>query len=224
MEAEQVFSKSFEPDRRVDLLTAREIACLRLVARHRSSREIASELGISKTSVDTYCDRARAKLQMSSRRHAARLVLQVDRAESQSPPDLTGKRPGGKSLASRGCAAHWRAGAVVRRSGAAFATASRFPGDASARSTPCGPGRIRAARRYTPSSGGIIGKALASKADGEGNAISRLKVLTPRERDCLRLVVEHHSSKEIGRHLGISQTSVDTYVRRARDKLGQQDR
>jgi len=46
----------------VDLLTQRERDCLRLVDQHLSSKQIARELGMSKTSVDTYCDRARRKL------------------------------------------------------------------------------------------------------------------------------------------------------------------
>ena len=46
----------------VDLLTQRERECLRLVDQHLSSKQIARELGMSKTSVDTYCDRARRKL------------------------------------------------------------------------------------------------------------------------------------------------------------------
>ena len=48
--------------------------------------------------------------------------------------------------------------------------------------------------------------------------------LTPKERECLRLVLENRSSKEIGRRLGISHTSVDTHIRRARAKLGIRDR
>jgi DNA-binding CsgD family transcriptional regulator len=59
---------------RLDRLTPKEQACLRLVASHRSSKEIARQLGISKTSVDTYCDRARAKLGVRGRREAARLL------------------------------------------------------------------------------------------------------------------------------------------------------
>lgn len=54
--------------------------------------------------------------------------------------------------------------------------------------------------------------------------VDRLTLLTPKERDCLRLVMERHSSKQIARQLGISSTSVDTYVRRAREKLGLKDR
>ncbi|CAN7549705.1 helix-turn-helix transcriptional regulator [Phenylobacterium sp. LjRoot225] len=62
-------------DLKLSLLTPQERECLRLVAQQRSSKEIASELGISKASVDTYCNRARAKLGVTSRRDAAQLVL-----------------------------------------------------------------------------------------------------------------------------------------------------
>jgi DNA-binding CsgD family transcriptional regulator len=51
-----------------------------------------------------------------------------------------------------------------------------------------------------------------------------LASLSPREKDCLRLVFANHSSKEIARRLGISQTSVDTHLRHARAKLGLRDR
>jgi DNA-binding CsgD family transcriptional regulator len=49
-------------------------------------------------------------------------------------------------------------------------------------------------------------------------------LLTPKERECLRLVAENHSSKKIARRLSISQSSVDTHLRRARAKLGVSDR
>lgn len=55
-------------------LTAQEQACLRLVAQRMSSKEIAAELGIAKTSVDTYCNRARQKLGVSDRYAAARML------------------------------------------------------------------------------------------------------------------------------------------------------
>ena len=48
--------------------------------------------------------------------------------------------------------------------------------------------------------------------------------LTPKERECLSLVLENRSSKEIARQLGISHTSVDTHIRRARAKLQLRDR
>ncbi|MDX5393035.1 MAG: helix-turn-helix transcriptional regulator, partial [Caulobacteraceae bacterium] len=66
---------------KVELLTARERECLRLVDRHFSSKQIARQLGMSKTSVDTYCDRARRKLGVGSRRDAARLLA----AHEQGP-------------------------------------------------------------------------------------------------------------------------------------------
>jgi DNA-binding CsgD family transcriptional regulator len=61
-------------------------------------------------------------------------------------------------------------------------------------------------------------------ADETAPEDERLRRLSPKERDCLRLVLENRSSKQIARRLGISQTSVDTHVRRARAKLGTDDR
>jgi DNA-binding CsgD family transcriptional regulator len=58
----------------------------------------------------------------------------------------------------------------------------------------------------------------------EGGRRSGLASLTPKERECLRLVLENRSSKDIARRLGILHTSVDTHVRRARAKLGVRDR
>jgi DNA-binding CsgD family transcriptional regulator len=66
----------------LSLLTPKERECLRLVGRQRSSKEIARELGISKASVDTYCNRARAKLGVSNRRAAAQLVLDFEAQEA----------------------------------------------------------------------------------------------------------------------------------------------
>ena len=47
-----------------------------------------------------------------------------------------------------------------------------------------------------------------------------LERLTPRERECLRLVAQHLSSKEIARQLGLSQHTVDGHLHEARRKLG----
>ena len=47
-----------------------------------------------------------------------------------------------------------------------------------------------------------------------------MDALTPRERDCLRLVDQHLSSKQIARELGMSKNSVDTYCDRARPMRG----
>lgn len=57
--------------------------------------------------------------------------------------------------------------------------------------------------------------------DGPSGGVASL---TPKERECLRLVLENRSSKDIARRLGILHTSVDTHVRRARAKLGVRDR
>ncbi len=48
--------------------------------------------------------------------------------------------------------------------------------------------------------------------------------LTPRERECLRLVDQHLSSKVIARRLGLSRHTVDDHVDKARRKLGAGDR
>jgi len=72
----------------VELLTARERECLRLVDRHFSSKQIARELGMSKTSVDTYCDRARRKLGVNDRYHAARLLADHEREGAGADPVL----------------------------------------------------------------------------------------------------------------------------------------
>lgn len=67
--------------RRVAQLTPKEQACLRLVSQRLSSKEIGAHLGISKTSVDTYCNRARAKLDVADRFEAARALKAVDDAQ-----------------------------------------------------------------------------------------------------------------------------------------------
>ncbi len=51
-----------------------------------------------------------------------------------------------------------------------------------------------------------------------------LERLTPRERDCLRLVARHLQSKEIARRLNISEHTVDGYLREACRRLGASNR
>ncbi|OYX05605.1 MAG: helix-turn-helix transcriptional regulator [Caulobacter vibrioides] len=48
--------------------------------------------------------------------------------------------------------------------------------------------------------------------------------LTERERECLRLVDRHMSSKEIARELGLSKHTVDWHLDKARRRLGASDR
>ena len=58
---------------------------------------------------------------------------------------------------------------------------------------------------------------LPDRADG-------LERLTERERECLRLVDRHMSSKEIARELGLSKHTVDWHLDKARKRLGAADR
>jgi DNA-binding CsgD family transcriptional regulator len=85
--------QSLEAHERIGALTPKERQCLKLVAQQRSSKEIARELGISKASVDTYCNRARAKLGVSTRRLAAQLVLDVDGVETAEPSAVRAPQP-----------------------------------------------------------------------------------------------------------------------------------
>jgi len=70
---------------KLSLLTAQERECLRLVGLQLSSKEIAAEMGISKASVDTYCNRARAKLAVTNRREAAQLVRSLEAGVPKPP-------------------------------------------------------------------------------------------------------------------------------------------
>ncbi len=55
---------------------------------------------------------------------------------------------------------------------------------------------------------------------GEHHDPYAIERLTPRERECLRLVAEHLHSKEIARRLQISQHTVDGHLNEARRRLG----
>ena len=48
--------------------------------------------------------------------------------------------------------------------------------------------------------------------------------LSPRQRECLRLVWARHTSKEIAAELGISASTVDGYIKEAIEALGARDR
>jgi DNA-binding CsgD family transcriptional regulator len=50
--------------------------------------------------------------------------------------------------------------------------------------------------------------------------ISNLELLTAKQREVLDLLIEHKSSKEIARELGISPHTVDQRVQFAKEKLG----
>jgi DNA-binding CsgD family transcriptional regulator len=57
--------------------------------------------------------------------------------------------------------------------------------------------------------------------DSMPKAVERL---SERQKQCLRLVYERHTSKEIGRHLGLSFDTVDQHVKRAMQILGSSSR
>lgn len=61
---------------------------------------------------------------------------------------------------------------------------------------------------------------------GERSQDSRtgFESLTPREKECLRLVARHHQSKEIARLLAISKSTVDKHLDSARVRIGAPDR
>lgn len=57
-----------------------------------------------------------------------------------------------------------------------------------------------------------------------GSVRARLDSITDRQREVLDLVVQHWTSKQIARELGISPNTVDQRVNAVRDKLGARDR
>jgi DNA-binding CsgD family transcriptional regulator len=56
-------------------------------------------------------------------------------------------------------------------------------------------------------------------ADSDGPRNPRVTLLTDAERDCLRLVFQHMTSKDIARQLGVSPHTVDMRLRQAIRKL-----
>lgn len=74
---------------RVHLLTEQQKACLRLVLKGMVSKEIAQALGFTPSTVDTYLTSAISRLQVSSRREAARALESAEQSQdfrSQSGP------------------------------------------------------------------------------------------------------------------------------------------
>lgn len=66
-------------------LTEGQIACLRLVVQHHTSKEIARKLGISPFTVDQRLDAARRKMNAASRKDAAKIFAALE-MESISQP------------------------------------------------------------------------------------------------------------------------------------------
>jgi DNA-binding CsgD family transcriptional regulator len=79
-------------------LTERQIVCLRMVAAHMTSKEIARVLNISPYTVDQRLDAARRKLNVASRKEAALIFAQSDSARRLSQelvyePQTLARRP-----------------------------------------------------------------------------------------------------------------------------------
>jgi DNA-binding CsgD family transcriptional regulator len=60
---------------------------------------------------------------------------------------------------------------------------------------------------------------MATQQSPDGPRNPRVKLLTEAERECLRLVYQHMTSKDIARHLGVSPHTVDMRLRQAIRKL-----
>ncbi|MEA3016379.1 MAG: hypothetical protein QOI38_1101 [Sphingomonadales bacterium] len=81
-------------------------ACLRLVAKGMSSKEIAKALGLTPQTVDTYVKVSMARIGASNRRDAARMLVAAEASlKSGSPPaDLADRDHGSDQLAPTGTA------------------------------------------------------------------------------------------------------------------------
>lgn len=89
-----------------DRLTARELVVLRLVAGGLSNKHIASRLGVSTGTVKTHVKSVLAKLEASSRTHAARIALErgLVEAPASTPPSDRRGRLGDPSMQATGAA------------------------------------------------------------------------------------------------------------------------
>jgi DNA-binding CsgD family transcriptional regulator len=52
----------------------------------------------------------------------------------------------------------------------------------------------------------------------------RVGLLSERQRQCMNLVAQRHTSKEIGRVLGLSPSTVDNHIQAAMERLGARSR
>lgn len=65
---------------------------------------------------------------------------------------------------------------------------------------------------------------MVTKPTDQTAAMAQLEMITDRQRAVLDLVVQHWTSKEIARELGISPNTVDQRINAVRTKLGARDR
>jgi DNA-binding CsgD family transcriptional regulator len=128
--------------RAIDQLSPGQMAVLQRVAEHKSSKEIARELGISPHTVDQRVKRIHAILGVGSRAEAARLYLAADapidtasiyQEQVYQRPDLSHEWEQGKkaaSLAERNPESG-RAGMLLRENQAAYFADGFFPANSS---------------------------------------------------------------------------------------------
>lgn len=84
-----------------DLLTDSQKACLRRVGRGMTSKEIARELELTPSTVDTYVTHAIGRLGATNRRDAARLLARSERSEEfGSQPAAVASGPSAAILSS----------------------------------------------------------------------------------------------------------------------------
>jgi DNA-binding CsgD family transcriptional regulator len=86
MRAQKASEPEKEPSARVDLLTERQRAYLRLVYQHRSSKEIAAATGGSHRAVDKQLLKAMSVLGVPTRFDAARLMAEHETGVEPLPP------------------------------------------------------------------------------------------------------------------------------------------
>lgn len=86
-----------EIESRIGLLSEQQKVCLRHVSRGLSSKEIAQETGLSPQTVDTYLKAAMARLEVGSRREAARLLAASEIPQPLGSPSLAVEVNGGAS-------------------------------------------------------------------------------------------------------------------------------
>lgn len=95
-------------------LSEMQIACLRLVAELKKTEQIAGELGISPSTVNTHIERAIVRLQVANRREAARLVVAHDAAHAIDKVTVTAAITGPASSTGDAGAAPTAAAATTR--------------------------------------------------------------------------------------------------------------
>lgn len=78
---------------RLEKLSEMQRACLRLVAQLRKTEQIAAELGIAPSTVNTHIERAITRLGVPNRREAARLVVDYDATCAKEVSDDAGGAP-----------------------------------------------------------------------------------------------------------------------------------